>query len=99
MNRLPWILLLVLAAPLMALPVCPSDRPEIPADLEIAQEELPPLAELDVPSLRSWMNKKIKPATEELDIDPGDWPLLEFRPPTLQLELRLDEPALLERHD
>jgi hypothetical protein len=99
MNRLPLILLLMLAAPVVALPVFPSDVPEIPADLAVAEEQLPPLAELDVPSLRSWMNKKIGPTKEVLDIDPGEWPLLEFRPPHPQLELRLDDPALFERHD
>lgn len=80
---------LAMTLPAAALPVTPADRPEL-VELTIAGEEPPPLAELDVPSLRSWMNHTIGPGlSEEPRIDPGIWPLLQFQP-TKALELRLD---------
>lgn len=91
-NALMTAALFAVALPVCGLPVVPADRPEIARGLEVAGEELPPLAVLDVPSLRSWMNHTIGPGLEEeRAIDPTAWPLLEFHAPT-KLELRLDLP-------
>ena len=89
----------IVIAALAVMLVMPSAMEALPAQprVEPQREELPapppeaaPTAALDMPALRAWMGSSLVPLTDPAAVDPTCWPVLEFRRPAVELELRLD---------
>lgn len=91
-----------IAGSVAALPSITKEQPTNPPTVQAQQAVNPPLAEPDIQALRSWMRHSLRPVLlEDEDIDPAEWPMLEFRMLSrdfgLDLELDVDPSTLLDR--